>query len=92
MTQVQLGQIVTTAGVAEWIDGSQPQSIEIARAVWRHRSRDWGDICREDWTANDEALRGGGRLHSSYKVGGREIWIITESDRSVTTVLFPEEY
>jgi hypothetical protein len=92
MTQVQLGQIVTTAGVAEWIRGDQSRSVGVARAVWRHRSRDWGNVCAEDWEANNEASRDGGRLHSTYKIGRREVWVITEWDRSVTTILFPEEY
>ena len=92
MTQVELGKIVTTAGVAEWIDGSQSQAIEIARAVWQHRNRDWGQVCPEDKVINDQAVRDGNRILSSYKIRGRDIWIITEWDRSVTTVLFPEEY
>lgn len=92
MTQLTLGKIVTTEGVSEWIDGSQSQAIQIARAVWRHRSRDWGEVDPEDWRTNDAAVRHGERVLSEYVVCGRRLWIITEADRSVTTVLFPEEY
>ena len=54
---------------------------------------DWGDLCSEDKQANDDALSVGARLLSAYHTGdGRKFWIITEADRSVTTVLLPEEY
>ena len=92
MTQIELGAVVTTAGVAEWMEESQSRSIAVARAVWRHRSRDWGQVCQEDKETNDEAVRDGNRILSSYKVEDRDVWIITEWDRSVTTILFPEEY
>lgn len=92
MTQLTLGRVVTTAGVAEWIDGSQSQAIEIARAVWKHRNRDWGLVDQEDWRTNDDAVVSGERVLSAYEICGRRVWIITEWDRSVTTVLFPEEY
>lgn len=79
-----------TAGVAEWIqDGDQAQ---IARCLDRHQSGDWGDIHGEDRGLNEEDLRNGNRILSVYTVMDRRIWIITEADRSVTTVLFPEEY
>lgn len=59
----------------------------------RHASGDWGDVNREDWVANDEALRTGGRLFSAYELpAGARLWIITEADRCGTTVLLPEEY
>lgn len=92
MTQLTLGNIVTTAGVADWVRGLRPETIGIAQAVLRHRCEDWGQVCPEDWQANDEAVKKGDRVLSAYEVCGRKIWIITEADRSVTTVLFPEEY
>ena len=50
-------------------------------------------VCPEDWAANDRALTDGDRLLSSYLTdGGTKVWIITEWDRSITTVLLPEEY
>ena len=62
-------------------------------SVTRHLAGDWGDLCDEDRVANEQALAEGGRLFSSYtQEGDQKIWIITEWDRSVTTVLLPEEY
>lgn len=92
MNQLELGQIVATAGVAGWVDELQLRSLSIAQALLRHRSRDWGQVCPEDWQTNDDAVRHGERVLSEYEVCGRRLWIITEWDRSVTTVLFPEEY
>lgn len=61
----------------------------------RHLTGDWGDVCREDWESNDAAVNGGDRLVSVYnneKNPDLKIWIITEWDRSATTILFPSEY
>jgi hypothetical protein len=59
----------------------------------RHLRGDWGDLCREDKTENEVSLKYHFRLMSSYPVTDNEkIWIITEEDRSVTTLLLPEEY
>ena len=66
---------------------------EIREALCRHFDGDWGDVGVEDWMSNDDAVLNGSRLLSSYRsVAGIKFWIITEADRSVTTVLFPEEY
>jgi hypothetical protein len=62
-------------------------------ALRRHASGDWGDLPGEDASQNDAALcRGGGRLFSSYSDGPSRFWIITEADRSVTTILLPLDY
>ena len=59
----------------------------------RHVVADWGDVSAEDWKANDDALANGERLFSAYVVTrGARLWIITEADRSSTTVLLPDEY
>jgi hypothetical protein len=60
----------------------------------RHIHGDWGDLSIEDATANELALLTGTRLLSSYNLpdGRSKIWVITEADRSVTTILLPEEY
>jgi len=59
----------------------------------RHADGDWGDLCKEDKTSNDRALRDGSRLFSSYEFPSRgKLWIITEADRSATTFLLPEDY
>jgi len=59
----------------------------------RHHRGDWGDLDEEDKAANDQALIDGGRLFSAYhSATGIKVWIITEADRSATTVLLPSEY
>ena len=58
----------------------------------RHRSGDWGDVSPEDVSENEVSVRYGFRVISSYRVAGERLWIITERDRSVTTLLLPSEY
>lgn len=83
-----LGQTVMTPGVR---DGIPPS--EMMQALRRHARGDWGELCNEDREANDLALKNGARLLSSYQSSsGVKFWIITEWDRSATTVLLPEEY
>jgi len=61
--------------------------------VGRHSAGDWGDVSADDWKANDYAITSGERLFSAYELGaGKRLWIITEADRSSTTVLLPDEY
>jgi len=83
-----LGQIVSTPGVLDLID-----QVEVMTALARHHRGDWGVCCPEDWESNEEGLRDGFRLFSVYRSGrGEKFWIITEADRSVTTILLPCEY
>lgn len=68
-------------------------SAEMLTALFRHQQGDWGDVCEHDRLENEAALREGFRLHSVFQTkAGVNFWIITESDRSVTTVLLPEDY
>lgn len=87
----QFGKMIITAQ-AEGIL-SEPTVVE---ALSRHRDNDWGDLCKDDWKLNDEAVRNGGRLFSVYKFmrdrGEDKFYIITEWDRNVTTVLMPSDY
>jgi len=64
----------------------------VARALRRHTIGDWGDCCEEDSQTNDQALKEGSRLLSVYMMEDTKFWVITEWDRSVTTVLMPEDY
>ena len=57
-----------------------------------HAIGDWGDLCAFDRRHNEIALRDGYRVLSSYPAGSECVWIITEADRSGTTILLPEEY
>lgn len=86
--QVPLGQVVATANASATL----PQD-EVVAALRRHASGDWGDVDDDDRAANDAALEEGTRLLSVYHTkDGTKFWIITEWDRSVTTVLMPEDY
>ena len=82
-----LGQMAITGNASVRLS-----TEEVLTALRRHASGDWGDLCPEDTLANDAALRHGGRLFSAYGQGACRFWIITESDRSVTTILLPEDY
>ncbi len=85
---VSLGQIVITRGA-----NADLQNEDVLSALQRHSRGDWGDVDNEDWESNDEALKNGARLLSSYKSSnGVKFWIITEWDRSVSTILLPSEY
>ena len=85
------GQVVITAGVDELVRQSR---LNPAPYLRRHLDGDWGDLCDDDRQLNDAALKSGeDRLFSSYLVEpGLKLWIITEWDRSVTTLLLPSEY
>lgn len=84
----ELGLVVATSGALQ-----QLQATEIVSALRRHVQGDWGVVDDVDKRANEEALREEGRLLSAYLDSAeRRFWIITEADRSVTTVLLPEEY
>jgi hypothetical protein len=58
----------------------------------RHVRGDWGDVPPEDALANERAVKHGAPILSSYEVAGRQVWLITEADRSATTLLFRSEY
>ncbi len=88
-----LGQFVTTAGVNNKIAEDAEFSKFVLKSIARHARGDWGDLGADDKKRNDDDLAAGERLLSAYEQGELpKIWIITEWDRSVTTVLFPEEY
>ena len=85
-----LGQVVATPGALASLTTNQ---VDIKTLLQRHASGDWGDVCEEDRASNDNALKQGDRLLSSYLLSDAcKIWVITEWDRSVTTVLLPEDY
>lgn len=66
---------------------------DVLQALRRHASNDWGECCHDDWQANDLAVHEGTRVFSVYRDRGmNKFWIITEADRSSTTILLPEDY
>lgn len=87
----RLGQLVATPGALRALEKAGQSAVGF---VTRHAAGDWGDVPPEDAAANEAALRDGERIISAYQLPKTEqrIWIITEWDRSVTTVLLPEEY
>ena len=93
----EYGSIVTTAAVHDIYTADRRFARFVAMSLGRHLSGDWGDLDKEDKALNEEALKSGGRLHSAYKIPESfktedKLWIITEADRSVTTILFPSDY
>ncbi len=88
-----LGQMVVTAGVSEKVAEDTEFSKLVTESIGRHARGDWGTLSPEDAKENEYSLGKHLRLLSAYeKKGLPKIWIITEADRSVTTVLFPDEY
>ena len=85
-----LGQLVATPGALTALEMNGKGCTEYLE---RHIQGDWGDLCEEDARANAEALKLGLRLMSVYRMeDGEKLWVITEADRSATTLLLPEEY
>ena len=84
---VDLGLVLVTPGVLEALDEAW-----VAELLACHQGGDWGDVAAEDRRLNGSALRNGGRLFSAYDTFAGRVWIITEADRSATTVLLPSEY
>ena len=83
-----MGTLVMTKNAMHQLDDR-----DVAKALERHLTGDWGDIESEDWEQNESALRDGFRLFSVYRDRrDSKFWIITEADRSVTTVLLPKDY
>ena len=84
------GQIVATPGAIEALHEADQGILEF---LLRHVSGDWGETGREDAAENELALTEGFRIFSVYRTRlGVKLWLITEADRSVTTLLLPEEY
>lgn len=89
MGPLPLGRLVATPGALEVLSEAGEGPL---RYLSRHASGGWGNLDPHDHRENERSLRHGWRVLSSYPVGGKIIWVITEADRSVTTILLPEEY
>ncbi len=90
VTRFTLGQTFITPGAEEALMIAGQTAIEFLR---RHMSCDFGELSEDDQQENELALKQGFRLLSNYRTGkGQQLWIITEADRSATTVLVPSEY
>jgi hypothetical protein len=87
-TKFSLGHLVATPNALKTICRE-----DMDDAVRRHAAGDWGECVREDWNENEFSLKEGFRLFSVYRDrNGVKFWVITEADRSATTVLLPEDY
>ena len=90
VTRFALGQTYITPGAEEALQIAGQTPIEFLR---RHMSCDWGELSDDDVRENELSLKEGFRLLSNYRtVKGQQLWIVTEADRSATTVLLPSEY
>jgi hypothetical protein len=90
MNKFPPGQIVATPGALAALeeDGEEP-----ATYLARHLAGDWGEVCEEDAKENDFSVEHGFRILSAYTLStGVKIWVLTEANRSATTLLRPEEY
>ena len=99
MSLFELGRVVMTSGIRDLIENDPERVVMIDTCLRRHGSGDFGNICDDDRELNEDAIRrelDGERytdsIMSVYDIYGEEIWIITEWDRSVTTILTPDEY
>ena len=89
MGPLPLGKVVATPGALKLpLEAGEHPFDYLAR----HATGDWGDLCAFDRRQNEIALRTGERVFSSYDTPAGKVWVITEADRSVTTILLPEEY
>jgi len=86
-----LGQVVATPGAIALLDRA---GVNASDLLARHQRGDWGDVCASDAAENTHSVQTGNRLLSAYTLepGKERMWIISEYDRSVTTLLLPEEY
>lgn len=86
--KLELGQVLITPGARDALN-----LRDVASSLVLHAGGDWGIVCDEDKAVNDEALATGGRILSAYlDRNDIKFWIITEWDRSATTILLPDEY
>ena len=91
MKNLQLGKVMMTAGIAAHMDEANFHK-EVMDSLDLNANGDWGCLSEEDKLVNDNALNNNERILSAYDTCHGRIWIITEWDRSVTTILFPSEY
>ena len=87
---LKLGRVVATPGALQALEeaGQLPDEF-----LTLHQNGEWGIVCSEDKALNNEALEQGSRILSAYRLrNGTKLWIITEWDRSATTLLLPDEY
>lgn len=85
----ELGAVCATPAAVAVLEEA---GVFFMQLVARHVRGDFGNVCPDDAEANREAIENGSRILSSYPVGNQDVWVITEADRSVTTILLPSDY
>lgn len=91
MEKFELGNVVITESISTRMKEDKHFDIFVKCSLGRYKNCDWGILCAEDKMAADDAVASGHMIMGAYKYKDEEIWIITEWDRSVTTILFPHE-
>ncbi|MEH1019570.1 type I restriction endonuclease subunit M [Acinetobacter baumannii] len=84
-----LGQVVTTKNAVEFMNQHGIIPLDL---LYRHQHGDWGDLNESDRESNEQALIEDHRIFSSYKFSNEKVWVITEADRTLTTILLPSDY
>lgn len=85
-----LGRAVATPPALDFL---RKHKVDPLALLARHHKGDWGEgVDKGDWKANNNAVLDGERILSAYKVADEQVWIITEANRSVTTILMPNDY
>lgn len=88
----ELGVVSWTKGISELLSQDEAFAKFVKNSLRRHAIGDWGDVSGEDRQENELSINRYHRLFSAYNYGSKAIWIITDADRSGTTILFPKEY
>jgi hypothetical protein len=90
LSRFALGRVVGTPGALRALEEANQNPFEF---LARHQAGDWGEICEQDKRENEFSVLNGFRILSAYRTRNDvKIWVITEADRSATTLLLPEEY
>lgn len=92
MPRFDLGKLVMTSGISNIIKDKPSYQYELVNYLNRYLSGDWGDLCDSDKRMNEDAIINNERILASYITTGGNIYIITERDRSYTTILLRSEY
>jgi hypothetical protein len=82
-----LGKIMVTQAISEILN-----PVQIHYLIEQQLSYDWGNTCQSDWILNDNAINEHGRVVSLHSVDNEDVFVITEADRSATTIMFAYEY
>lgn len=92
LAKFNLGKTVTSIGISNALESKEIELKDILNLLDRHANGDWGDLSEEDKQLNDQAVYNSDRIVSCYHLNDEKIYIITEHDRSYTTIMFADEY